>query len=124
MALILLIEDDFNLRQVLTAALEKTGHEVMEAPNGKIGIEEFIKRPADLVVTDLFMPEQDGIETIMILKNKYPDVKIIAMSGGGRMPPESYLESAKILGAIQVLSKPFEISDFLDALDMVLGDQE
>ena len=121
MALILLIEDDFNLRAVLMAALEKTGHEVAEAPNGKIGIEEFRKRPADLVVTDLFMPEQDGIETIMILKEEFPDVKIIAMSGGGRMPPEGYLESAKILGAIQVLAKPFEISEFLDALDMVLG---
>ena len=121
MALILLIEDDYNFRSVLAMALEKVGYEVVEASNGKIGIVEFRKRPADLVVTDLIMPEQEGIETIMILKKEFPDVKIIAMSGGGRMPAGTYLKPARMLGANRVLVKPFGVSELLDAVGEVLG---
>jgi len=121
MALILLIEDDHNLRSVLKMALEKVGHEVIEASDGKIGIEEFRKRNTDLVITDIIMPEKDGIETIVTLKKDFPDVNIIAISGGGRSPASIFLEPAEILGADRVLAKPFEFSELLDMVDEVVG---
>ena len=124
MALILLIEDDHNLRSVLVMALEKSGHEVVEAPNGKIGMKEFRKRPADLVITDIIMPEKDGIETIMTLKKEFPDVKIIAISGGGRGPADLYIKQAEILGATRGLTKPFTVSELLDAVGEVLRTDE
>jgi len=123
MALILLIEDDYNLRSVLMMALEKSGHEVIEASDGKIGIEEFRKCPADLVITDIIMPEKDGIEVILILRKEFPDVKIIAISGGGRGHADLYIDQAEKLGATRGLLKPFLISELLDEVGEVLGNK-
>jgi DNA-binding NarL/FixJ family response regulator len=77
--------------------------------------------PTDLIITDLIMPEKEGIETIMELKKDFPDVKIIAISGGGRSKPESYLNLAKQLGAKRVFPKPIDREELLNAIRELLG---
>lgn len=120
MAKILLVDDEKPIRLMLRTVLETEGHEVEEALDGKEAIENHRSRPADLLVTDIVMPGQEGIETIMLFREKYPDVKIIAISGGGRNGWQSYLELAKKLGAARTLAKPFSIEDFLAAVQGVL----
>ena len=104
---ILLIEDDDLLRGMLKDQLEELGHTVTEANDGKEGLAQQTRTPADLVLTDLIMPEKEGIETIMELRKKWPGVKIIAMSGGGRVTAANYLDIARRVGAGAVLNKPF-----------------
>ena len=120
MAKILLVDDEKLLRSMLRTVLETEGHEVEEALDGKEAIEKHRSCPADLLVTDIVMPGQEGIETIMQFRKKYPDVTIIAMSGGGRNGWQSYLDMAKQLGATRTLAKPFSIEDFLAAVQAVL----
>jgi CheY-like chemotaxis protein len=119
---ILLIDDDDFLRPMLCATLEQMGHTVTEAGNGKEGLAQQAHAPADLVLTDLIMPEKDGIETIMELQKKHPGVKIIAMSGGGRMSPGNYLSIARRMGAGAVLSKPFSNDELAAAIEQVLAE--
>jgi len=92
------------------------GYEVVEAADGKAGMRLFRESPADLVITDLIMPEKEGIETIMDLRRNFPDVKIIAMSGGGIIQAEDYLGMAQGVGAHRVFEKPFGVSDMLKAV--------
>jgi CheY-like chemotaxis protein len=120
MANILLVDDEEQLRSILRIVLESAGHEVEEAGNGKEAVESYRSRPADLLVTDIIMPEKEGIETIIQLRESYPKVKIIAMSGGGRTGDQNYLKLAKKLGANHVLAKPFSNSEFLAAVNLVL----
>ena len=87
---------------------------------GKEAIENYRSRPADLVVTDIVMPGQEGLETIMRFREEYPDVKIIAMSGAGRNTGQSYLDLAQKLGANRTLAKPFSIEHFLAAVQSIL----
>jgi CheY-like chemotaxis protein len=93
---------------------------VHEAVDGKEAIENCRSHPADLLITDILMPGQEGIETIVQFRRNYPEVKIIAMSGGGRNNGQSYLELAKKLGALRTLAKPFSIKDFLATVQGVL----
>ena len=116
MPLILIIDDDDQLRGMLREMLERAGYEVADAPNGKEGIRLYRENPADLVVTDLIMPEKEGIETIIELRREFPDVKIIAMSGGGTIEAEKYLRMAKGLGAVRTLTKPIERKELLEAV--------
>ena len=120
MANILLVDDEEQLRSILRIVLESAGHDVEEAGNGKEAVESYRSRPADLLVTDIVMPEKEGIETIIQLRESYPEVKVIAMSGGGRTGDQNYLELAKKLGANHVLAKPFSNSEFLNAVNLVL----
>ena len=120
MQTILLIEDDSQTRKLLRRMLDSAGYNVHEAVDGREGVRLFEQEPADLVITDLVMPEQEGIETIRILKQIVPDVKIIAISGGGRIGPENYLSIAEKLGAIQTLKKPIKRKDLLTAVKEVL----
>ena len=121
MAKILLVDDEEELRTMLKIVLESAGHEVEVAGNGQEAVENYSRHPADLVVTDIVMPEKEGIETIVQLRKRYPNVKIIAMSGGGGRPgAQNYLEMAKKLGANHALPKPFSKSVFLDAVKLVL----
>jgi len=113
MALILIIDDDDQIRRVLRKTLERDGYKVADAPNGKEGIRLYRENPADLVITDIIMPEKEGIETIIELKRDFPEVKIIAMSGGGHIGPEGYLQDAKMLGAQRTLTKPIERNELL-----------
>ncbi len=106
---------------MIRATLEGMGHTVTEASNGQEGLVQYESSPADLVLTDLIMPEKEGMETIMELRKKYPAVKIIAMSGGGRMTPANYLHIAQRLGAGRVLSKPFHSEELAAAINGLLS---
>ncbi len=121
MPCVLIIDDDDQFRRMLRIAVEKGGCEVRTAANGKEGLESYRECAADLVITDLVMPEKEGIETIMELRRDFPGVKIIAVSGGGRVGPDSYLGTAKQLGAIRTFTKPLEMTEFLDAVRELLG---
>ncbi len=111
---LLVIEDDDQLRSMLRLTLEEMGHTVAVARDGNQGLAEQARHPADLVLTDLIMPEKDGVETIMALRKENPGGKIIAMSGGGRNTAASYLQIAQMLGARRILTKPFTLEE-LDA---------
>jgi len=116
MACILIIDDEDDLRRIMRNALVKQGHDVIEARNGTDALDLFEQNPADLVVTDIMMPESDGIEIIIALRRKDPDIRIIAISGGGRVGDTDYLTMAKKFGATQVLAKPFRRQQLVDAV--------
>lgn len=120
MALILIIDDEPQIRSMLKLMLERDGYEVAEAPDGREGIKIHRQNPADLIITDLIMPNKDGIGMIIELKKEFPDVKIIAMSGGGLNKPEGYLKGAKKLGAACTLTKPIDRDQLLRAIKDVL----
>jgi CheY-like chemotaxis protein len=118
---ILLVDDDESFRPMLHETLERFGYEVVVAVNGNEALDRYRERPADLVLTDVIMPEKEGLETIREIRREWPDAKIIAMSGGGRTTPENYLKMAQNMGAAKVLTKPFSNRDLLDAIEGVLG---
>jgi CheY-like chemotaxis protein len=113
MGLVLVIDDEPQIRSMLRMMLERAGHEVEEAPDGIEGIRIYRNNPVDLIISDLIMPNKDGIGMIIELKKEFPDVKIIAMSGGGLNKPEGYLEGAKKLGAQRTLTKPIDRDELL-----------
>lgn len=119
---ILVIDDDDQMRVLLRQVMEWSGYEVVEAENGRRGMQQQRKHAADLVITDLIMPEQEGLETISGLKKEYPQVKIIAISGGGRIGPEAYLPAAQELGADKVFSKPFDVRELATAVRELLNE--
>jgi CheY-like chemotaxis protein len=116
MARILIIDDDSQILDMLRQTLERDGHEVVDASDGKEGLILYRKNPTDLIITDLIMPEKEGIETIMELRQDFPDVKIIAISGGGRLEPGQYLSMAKSFGVQYTFAKPVEREDLLEAV--------
>ncbi len=118
---VLIIDDDEQIRILLKQMMEWAGYEVQVAENGKIGMQIQAEQPADLVITDLIMPEQEGLETISWLKKKYSNTKIIAISGGGRIGPEAYLPAALELGADKVFSKPFNVQEVVASVKELLG---
>jgi CheY-like chemotaxis protein len=121
---ILVIEDDAEVRSLYKRILEQAGHEVLEAPDGNVGIRLFKAHNPELIITDIIMPEKEGIETIMELRRDYPAVKIIAVSGGGQAAAGSMcLALAKRLGADRTLPKPFSRQDLLSVVADVLGDE-
>ena len=120
MSRILVIDDDDTVRLSVRLALEDAEHQVDEAPDGAAGLERLKIQPADLVVTDIFMPEKEGLETIDEIRRDYPEIKIIAISGGGRIEPQDYLETARQLGADRALLKPFDIQLLVDTVDELL----
>jgi CheY-like chemotaxis protein len=113
---ILLIEDDVAVLEMLKKTLEREGYQVTTASNGRIGIREYNSQSFDVVITDLIMPDMEGMETIISLRKDNPDVKIIAMSGGGLNNPDEYLDVAKKLGAIKAFEKPLRRQVLLDAV--------
>jgi len=123
MARILIIDDDVQFLKMLRLMLEDAGYEVIEAENGEVGIHLFREARTDLIITDIFMPVKEGIETMLALKREYPDVRIIAMSGGGRTSDFSYLEIMKGLGADRAFAKPFERPELLAAIQELLGEE-
>jgi CheY-like chemotaxis protein len=110
---ILVVDDDASVRTVLRNILEHEGYDVMVAPNGKVAIELNRQKQADLVITDILMPEKDGVETIVELKEECPKTRLIAMSGGGHLDPEFYLQIAKTLGVTGIFRKPIEREELL-----------
>jgi CheY-like chemotaxis protein len=119
---ILLVDDDRLLRQVLGQAISQMGHVVTQAANGLECLRAFRTGPFDLVITDLVMPEKEGIETILELRRTHPLTRIIAMSGGHDAKlVQSNLRCARQLGATRVLLKPFLKAELLGAIDEILG---
>lgn len=114
---ILIIDDDEYIRDIFQMWLEREGYEVHLAENGRVGIETQNKYPSTLVICDLIMPEQEGIETIGLLRRDFPDVGIIAISGGGKIDSESYLNIAGQLGAWKVFSKPLIMEKIVQAIN-------
>ncbi len=121
MAGILLVEDDHDLRSMLKKSLQKGNYLIIEASNGKEALHKFKSLLVDLVITDLVMPEQDGIGLIMELKKIKPDIKIIAISGGGKAGPSNYLSIAETLGANAIFAKPFSVTTFQEKVDEILS---
>lgn len=119
MAKVLVIEDDSAVRFSLFEALQARGYDVDTANNGVEGIERCQERPYDLIITDLIMPEKDGVETILELKLSMPGLRIIAISGGGKNV--DIMETAYHIGADCALTKPFSITDLYDCVDRVLS---
>ncbi len=114
MKTVLIIDDDDMFREMLKRLLDREGYKVVEAGNGNLGIDQFQKSYPDLVVCDMIMPDKEGIETIVDLQKLNSEIPIIAVSGGGRAGPESYLPLAKAMGAKKVFSKPFDNKEFLE----------
>jgi len=119
---ILIIEDDRFVQAMLRQTVEKAGYHVETADNGSIGLDLFGSQAFDAVITDLIMPETEGIETICRMKKIDAGVKVIAISGGGRNRPENYLFMAEKLGARYTFSKPVDREKLLAALRDLVGD--
>lgn len=117
---ILLIEDNPAFRQLLSAALGKAGHEVLEAQNGAEGLQLLATGMPEIVITDIVMEGKDGIETLMEMRKRFPSVPAIAMSGSSAYSGV-YLTTAKHLGAVHVLAKPFKIEELLSLIGQVLA---
>ena len=121
MARILVIEDDRQVRQVLRQMLERGGYEVDTAEDGNKGLAQFRARPADVVVTDILMPEKDGLETIEALVQAYPNLPIVAISGGGPGEKAQFaLDLAQLSGAGRILAKPFSRKEILAVIRSAL----
>jgi len=119
MARMLIIDDDAYTRYAVRQFLECAGHTVIEAADGKAGMCLFRQGLPDVVITDIFMPEQDGLEIILALKREYPSVKIIAISGGGDMGDLQYLGMSRVFGAERVLCKPFTQQELLTTIQEI-----
>lgn len=120
MSHILIVEDDEPLRLVLQSTLEGFGHRVSTAANGREGVAVFRRDAADIVLTDIVMPDQEGLETIQALHRLPAPPSIIAMSGGGRLPAQNYLGIASRFGAAATLMKPFAAEELRLAIEYVL----
>lgn len=121
---VLIVEDDKELREMLKMSLLRSGFTVLEAGNGKEAIAHFKPSLTDLVVTDLIMPEEDGLKVVIKLRELKPSIKIIAISGGGKVGPGSYLNLAKALGADAIYSKPFSINDLTAKIVQLLDNEQ
>ncbi len=117
MTRILLVEDDTQVRDMLRETLIQEHYEVVEAANGREAIDLYRQSPCDVVITDIIMPEQDGVETIHTLRREFPKVKIIAISGGSANIAGDYLlGTAGALGAVNTFHKPVDMTLLLDAV--------
>ncbi len=122
MARILVIDDDDSIRHLLREILEMNGHEVWDAADGRAGVSLYRRSPVDLIITDILMPEKDGVELIMELKEYFPEVRIVAMSGGGRGLDAAFnLRMAQDFGALRVLVKPFSSMDVVETVEWALN---
>lgn len=122
MARILVIEDEEIVRGVIRRVLSAKGFEVLEAEDGRMGLEMYDKGSIDLVLTDIVMPNKEGLETIRELKKIDPEAKIIAVSGGGRNTPYDYLKLAEKFGAAKSFEKPFDWDDLVGTIHDLLGE--
>jgi len=122
MSRLILVEDDPQVRGMLSETLQQEGYEVVEAANGKEAVAIYRQKPADLVITDIIMPEQDGVETIHALRREFPEVKVIAISGGSANIRGDYLlGTANALGAVKTFNKPVDMNELLETVKEVLG---
>lgn len=122
MAKVLVVDDEELVRLTLRQMLESEGHEVLEARNGREAVAIQNETPADIVLTDIIMPEQEGIETIIQLRRQDPNLRIIAISGGGRMKNLDFLRVAANVGADATLTKPFTTDELVEVIRGCMAD--
>jgi len=119
---VLVVDDEDQIRQLIRETLEQAGYDVQEASNGKQGLERYRTKPSDLVIMDILMPDQDGLESIMTLRREFPASRVIAITGGSDMIGIlNFLDVAKMLGARRTLQKPFDMQTLLDAAQSELS---
>ena len=121
-ARILLIDDDPALRAGIGRYLEAMGYQVFEADNGESALKVLEANTLDLVLTDINMPEMDGIELILALAERFPHIPIITMSGGGLIPKEHLLADARMLGVLRTIAKPFDLDELGELVEQVLAE--
>lgn len=117
---ILIVDDDDLIRDLLYEILTPQGFEIILAENGNRAMEILSRERVDLIITDIIMPEKEGIETILDIKKKLPNAKIIAMSGGGQLGANSYLNIAKRLGVSATITKPFDPNKLVKTIRTIL----
>ncbi len=122
MALVLIVDDDPTVLRMLTQVMQRDGHTVMQAEDGDVAIRLFRRQPADVIITDLLMPNKEGLELIAEAREIAPHVRIIAYSGGGKIQPQNYLEFASGLGADRVYTKPVPITELSVAVKELLAE--
>ena len=118
---ILIVDDEVGIRNLMRAILENEGYSVLEGSNGNEAILQYGKYTPDLVITDLLMPGKDGIEALFEIRQMNGKAKVIALSGGGRICPENYLNYAMKLGAIATIEKPFTSEEFLMVINQTMA---
>lgn len=117
MSSVLVVDDQDQVRQLIRETLEQAGYEVEEACDGKEALDRYRARSTDLVIMDILMPDQDGLEAIMALRQEFPDTRVIAMTGGSdTIGVLNFLDVAKMFGARRTLRKPFELKSLLDTV--------
>lgn len=117
---VLLIDDDLDFLLTTSRVLRRAGYAVQAAGSGREGLKLFARHPADVVITDILMPDIEGMATILELRRQRPSPKILAISGGGYYGRLQYLDWAKALGADAALAKPFRISQLLTAMRQLM----
>jgi two-component system chemotaxis response regulator CheY len=120
MTSILLVDDDDLSRGAVHKMLERAGYQVHSTGDGQTALTHYQQSPADLVITDLIMPEMDGLEIIQQLRKSNPKIRVLAISGGGRVDAEEYLSVARKFGAVEVLPKPFTGQELKQAVEAAL----
>ncbi len=123
MAKILIVDDDEQIRLMLSDLLKRSGSTVDQASDGEEAINKFNTNHYDLIITDILMPGKEGIQTIQELKKNNPNLKIIAISGGGHIESNVYLDMAKKMGADLCVPKPLDMYNFIDTVKKLLGDE-
>ena len=121
MARVLIVEDDANLRLILQNVVDQAGHTTYVATDGQDALNQVQQEPPDIVVTDIIMPEKEGIELILSLRKEFPEIRIIAISGGGQLGADHYLDMAREFGADITIGKPFDKQCFMDAITELLS---
>jgi len=117
---VLIIDDEVQFRTMLREFLQSSGYEVAEAANGDEGVKLFFEKPADMVISDIIMPEKEGIETVMEIKQQFPNAKVIVVSGGGWYGTDLDFDMAEKIGAL-TLKKPFGLQELSDAIQKLLN---
>ena len=123
MALVLIVDDDPQMLRLLTDVAELEDHSVLMAQDGEQALEYFAHQLPDLMITDILMPNKEGLELISEVREKFPSVKIIAYSGGGASDPENYLEFARGMGADTVFTKPMPLEDMRQQINKLLSEK-
>jgi CheY-like chemotaxis protein len=124
MGTILIVDDNERLRATLDRALSQAGYLTMTAADGGVALRMLMDVEVDLVITDIYMPEMDGIELLSRILDRMPHAKVIAMTAGGSLVREELLDDARMLGAVRVISKPFTTDELMEVVRESLGDAD